>query len=134
MSTVLFICRQNAGRSQMSQSLFAQAAQGRHQALSAGTAPADHVHPEVIRVMNELGMDLSHRTPAALTRALAEQADIVITMGCGDQCPVIPGKRYLDWDLQDPAGQSTTTVRAIRDEINARVRDLVEQLDETVTT
>jgi arsenate reductase (thioredoxin) len=134
MSTVLFVCRQNAGRSQMSQALFEQAADGRHQAFSAGTTPADHLHPEVIQVMNELGMELSGRTPTALTRQLAEQADIVVTMGCGDQCPVIPGKHYVDWELQDPAGQPSGTVRAIRDEINVRVRDLVRQLDETATT
>ncbi len=130
MSTVLFVCRQNAGRSQMSQALFAQAAQGRHRALSAGTSPADHVHPEVIKVMTELGIDLSERAPTALTRELAEQADIVITMGCGDRCPVIPGRQYLDWDLGDPAGQPIATVRAIRDEIGIRVRELVEQLDQ----
>ena len=130
MSTVLFVCRQNAGRSQMSQALFDQAAQGRHQALSAGTTPADRAHPEVVEVMNELGVDLSARVPTALTRELAAQADIVVTMGCGDQCPVIPGKRYLDWDLQDPAGQPIATVRAIRDEIGARVRELIEQLDQ----
>jgi arsenate reductase (thioredoxin) len=130
MSTVLFVCRQNAGRSQMSQALFEQAVQGRHQALSAGTTPADHVHPEVIHVMNELGIDLSERAPTALTRELAEQADIVITMGCGDQCPVIPGRQYLDWDLGDPAGQPIDTVRAIRDEIGIRVRELVEELDQ----
>jgi arsenate reductase len=130
MSTVLFVCRQNAGRSQMSQALFDQAAQGRHQARSAGTAPADQVHPEVVEVMNELGIDLSDRSPTALTRELAEQADIVITMGCGDQCPVIPGKQYLDWDIQDPAGQPISQVRAIRDEIGGRVRELVGQLDQ----
>lgn len=130
MSTVLFVCRQNAGRSQMSQALFEQIAEGRHHALSAGTTPAAHVHPEVVEVMNELGMDLSGRTPTVLTRELAEQADMVITMGCGDQCPVVPGKRYLDWDLKDPAGQPLATVRAIRDEIRGRVRELVQQLDQ----
>jgi protein-tyrosine-phosphatase len=130
MSTVLFVCSQNAGRSQMSQALFDQAAQGRHQALSAGTAPADQVHPEVVEAMNEIGIDLSDRSPTALTRELAEQADIVITMGCGDQCPVIPGKQYLDWDIQDPAGQPISQVRAIRDEIGGRVRELVGQLDQ----
>jgi protein-tyrosine-phosphatase len=134
MSTVLFICRQNAGRSQMSQALFQQAAHGRHQALSAGTTPAEHIHPEVIEVMRELQVDLSGRRPTALTRELTERADLVITMGCGDQCPVIPGKRYLDWDLQDPAGQPTTTVRAIRDQIDNRIRDLVQQLDQAKTT
>ena len=129
MSTVLFVCRQNAGRSQMSQALFTQAAGGRHQAWSAGTTPATHVHPEVITVMNELGIDLSHRTPQPLTRALAEPADLVITMGCGDQCPYIPGKRYLDWELADPAGQPLPAVRAVRDEISRRVQALVRELD-----
>lgn len=129
MSTVLFVCRQNAGRSQISQALFDQAAQGRHQALSAGTTPAAQLHPVVIQVMDELGIDLRGRRPQLLTRHLAEQADLVITMGCGDQCPVVPGKQYLDWDLADPAGQQLETVRAIRDDINARVQDLLAQLD-----
>jgi arsenate reductase len=105
MSTVLFVCRQNAGRSQMSQALFTRAAGGRHHALSAGTRPAQHVHAGVIEVMNELGIDLSDRTPQLLTSELAEPADLVITVGCGDECPYIPGKRYIDWDLTDPAGR-----------------------------
>ncbi len=129
MSTVLFVCRQNAGRSQMSQALFERAAGDRHRALSAGTTPADHVHPEVIQVMNEIGIDLSDRTPTALTRELADQADLVITMGCGDECPFIPGKRYIDWDLADPANQPLDTVRAIRDDIDRRVRALIAELD-----
>jgi len=90
----------------MSQALFTRAANGAHKALSAGTTPADHVHPEVIQVMRELDIDLAHRTPQLLTRELAEQADIVVTMGCGDQCPYIPGKRYSDWELPDPSGQA----------------------------
>lgn len=129
MSTVLFVCRQNAGRSQMSQALFESDAQGKHTALSAGTTPARQVHPEVSQVMQELGLDISGRTPTMLTHDLAEQADLVITMGCGDQCPVIPGRRYLDWDLPDPAGQPVSEVRAIRDEISRRVRALVAELD-----
>ena len=129
MSTVLFVCRQNAGRSQMSQALFARAAGGRHHALSAGTAPAAHVHPEVLEAMSELGIDLADRTPQLLTRELAEDADLVITMGCGDQCPVIPGKRYLDWELADPAGRTSDEVRAIRDEIDQRVITLIDELD-----
>lgn len=128
MSTVLFVCRQNAGRSQMSQALFDQAARGRHQALSAGTTPAEHVHPEVIQVMNELGIDLSNRTPTALRRELAQQADLVITMGCGDECPVIPGKHYVDWDLQDPCGRPLDEVRLIRDDIKQRVNKLLGEL------
>jgi arsenate reductase (thioredoxin) len=129
MTTVLFVCRQNAGRSQMSQALFERAAHGRHQALSAGTTPAAHVHPEVVEAMKELGIDLTDRTPTALTRELAAQADLVITMGCGDQCPVIPGKRYVDWDLEDPHGQPIATVRRIRADIEARTRSLVAELD-----
>jgi arsenate reductase (thioredoxin) len=129
MTTVLFVCRQNAGRSQMSQALFEQAASGRHAALSAGTTPAAAVHPEVVAVMDELGIDLSDRTPALLTRDLAERADLVVTMGCGDACPYIPGKRYLDWDLPDPAGRPIDEVRAVRDDIQGRVRGLVAELD-----
>jgi arsenate reductase len=129
MSTVLFVCRQNAGRSQMSQALFTRAAGGRHHALSAGTTPADRVHPEVLEVMNEIGIDLSDGTPQRLTRKLAEQADLVITMGCGDECPFIPGKRYLDWDLPDPAGRPADDVRAIRNEINDRIEAPITELD-----
>ncbi len=129
MTTVLFVCRQNAGRSQMSQALFTRAAGGRHHALSAGTTPANRVHPEVLDVMNEIGIDLSDRTPQLLTRELAEPAALVITMGCGDECPFIPGKRYLDWELTDPAGRSLAEVRAIRDEIEQRVLTLIEELD-----
>ncbi len=127
MATVLFVCRQNAGRSQMSQALFTHAAGGAHHALSAGTTPADHVHPEVVQVMRELDIDLSDRIPQRLTRELAEQADVVVTMGCGDQCPVIPGKRYLDWALPDPAGKPIDEVRRTRDEIRRRVEDLLTQ-------
>lgn len=129
MSTVLFVCKQNAGRSQMSQALFEQAAQGRHRALSAGTTPADNVHPEVIEVMHELGVNLADRRPQRLTHELAEQADIVITMGCGDECPFIPGKRYIDWELTDPAGRPVDAVRATRDEIARRVGALLDELD-----
>jgi arsenate reductase (thioredoxin) len=129
MSTVLFVCLHNAGRSQMSQALFEQAAAGRHTALSAGTAPGEHVHPEVVEVMRELGIELSDRKPRLLTRELAGQADIVVTMGCGDQCPYMPGKRYLDWDLRDPKGLPLDQVRVIRDEIAQRVDELVPELD-----
>jgi arsenate reductase len=128
VATVLFVCRQNAGRSQMSQALFARAAHGRHRALSAGTTPAQHVHPEVVRVMRELDVDLSGATPRRLTQDLAEQADVVVTMGCGDECPYIPGKRYIDWDLADPAGRTIGEVRAIRDEIETRVHALLAEL------
>jgi arsenate reductase (thioredoxin) len=129
MATVLFVCLHNAGRSQISQALFEQAAQGRHHALSAGTTPADHVHPEVIEVMREIGIDIADHRPQLLTRELAQQADLVITMGCGDQCPYIPGKRYIDWDLPDPKDLPLESVRAIRDEIDQRVRALVHELD-----
>jgi arsenate reductase (thioredoxin) len=130
MAHVLFVCLHNAGRSQMSQALFERAVQGRHSAASAGTTPADRVHPEVVEVMGELGVDLADRTPRALDRAMAERADVVVTMGCGDECPYIPGKRYVDWDLQDPKGLPLDQVRAVRDEIAARVDRLVAELDE----
>ena len=117
MAHVLFVCLHNAGRSQMSRALFEQAAAGRHSADSAGTTPGDRVHPEVLDVMRELDIDLSDRTPQKLTTELVERADIVVTMGCGDQCPYIPGTRYIDWDLPDPKGQPITIVRATRDEI-----------------
>jgi arsenate reductase len=129
MATVLFVCLQNAGRSQMSQALFTRAADGAHQALSAGTTPAAHVHPEVITVMRELDVNLSDRIPQLLTRELADQADIIVTMGCGDQCPYIPGKRYIDWELPDPAGQPLETVSTIRDLIATQVNRLLTQLD-----
>jgi arsenate reductase len=129
MATALFVCLHNAGRSQMSAALFERAAGGRHRALSAGTTPAEHVHPEVVQVMSELGVDLSGRTPTKLTRELAEQADVVVTMGCGDECPYVPGKRYLDWELEDPKGRPVEEVRATRDDIERRVAALVRDLD-----
>jgi arsenate reductase len=129
MARALFVCLHNAGRSQMSEALFRRAAEGRHEARSAGTTPAEHVHPEVVEVMAELGIDLGERTPRKLDRGDAEWADVVVTMGCGDECPYIPGKRYVDWDLTDPKGQSIEAVRATRDEIDRRVRALVEELD-----
>lgn len=128
MATVLFVCRQNAGRSQMSQALFERAAQDRHVALSAGTTPAEHVHPEVVEVMREVGVDLAGRAPRRLTDELAAQADLVVTMGCGDACPYIPGQRYIDWDLADPAGRPLDEVRAIRDDIQRRVSELIAEL------
>ncbi len=129
MSTVLFVCRQNAGRSQMSEALFTRTAAGEHRALSAGTTPGDQVHPEVVQVMRELGIDLADRTARLLTRELAEQSDVVVTMGCGDECPYIAGKRYIDWDLEDPSGQPLETVRAIRDQIANQVATLAAELD-----
>ena len=112
----------------MSKALFERAAAGRHSALSAGTSPADAVHPEVVDAMQEVGVDLSSATPQPLTQELVEWAEVVVTMGCGDACPVYPGKRYLDWELPDPAGQDLETVRAIRDEIDRRVRTLLAEL------
>lgn len=129
MSRALFVCLHNAGRSQMSEALFARAAEGRHEARSAGTTPAERVHPEVVEAMKELGIDLSQRRPHELSREDAEWADVVVTMGCGDECPYIPGKRYVDWDLADPKGQPLEAVRETRDEIDRRVRALVEELD-----
>jgi arsenate reductase len=129
MATVLFVCLHNAGRSQMSQALFERAAGGRHRALSAGTTPAERVHPQVVEAMAELGVDLAGRTPRLLTRELAEQADVVVTMGCGDECPYIHGKRYLDWELEDPKDRPLEEVRATRDEIGRRVEGLVAELD-----
>ena len=134
MAQVLFVCLHNAGRSQMSNALFERVSQGRHEAMSAGTTPGDRVHPEVVEVMREVGIDLSDRTPQALTHALAEWADVVVTMGCGDECPYIPGKRYIDWDLQDPKGLAVDEVRAIRDDIARRVAALASELDESAAS
>ena len=128
MANVLFVCTQNAGRSQMSEAFFTQAAAGRHRARSAGTHPATRVHPEVAAVMREVGIDLDGRRPQALTDDLAVWADVVVTMGCGDACPFIPGKRYVDWDLADPAGKPRSEVRVIRDDIRVRVGDLLRTL------
>jgi arsenate reductase (thioredoxin) len=128
MAHVLFVCLHNAGRSQMAQALFERAAAGRHQAASAGTSPADRVHPEVVEAMRELDIGLSGRTPRLLTNDLARWADVVVTMGCGDACPYVPGKRYVDWDLPDPKGKPVDEVRATRDEIRRRVDDLVREL------
>jgi arsenate reductase len=125
MASVLFVCLHNAGRSQMSQAFLERKAAGRHVALSAGTKPAEHVHPEVVQAMQELGIDLSGRRPALLTRELAAQADIVVTMGCGDECPYIPGKRYIEWDLPDPKGRPLDEVHAIRDDIARRIDSLL---------
>jgi arsenate reductase len=130
MATALFVCLHNAGRSQMSQALFERAAEGRHSALSAGTTPGERVHPEVVGVMRELGIDLAARVPQALTTELAQQADVVVTMGCGDACPYIPGKRYIDWNLPDPKGRPIEEVRATRDEIQRLVSALAIELDE----
>ena len=131
MSTVLFVCLHNAGRSQMSQALFEQAAGGRHRAVSAGSVadPGGRVHPEVVEVMREVGIDLEGRRPRRLTTELAQEADVVVTMGCGDACPYIPGKRYVEWELADPKGRPVDEVRATRDAIRSRVRALLDELD-----
>jgi arsenate reductase len=129
MANALFVCLHNAGRSQMSQALFERAAAGQHAARSAGTTPGDHVHPEVVDAMDELGIDLADRVPHELTEEDARWADVVVTMGCGDKCPYIPGRRYVDWDLPDPKGRPIAAVRATRDEIARRVDELVEELD-----
>jgi arsenate reductase len=129
MANALFVCLHNAGRSQMGEALFARAAAGRHEGRSAGTTPGERVHPEVVEVMQELGIDLSGRRPRLLGREDAEWADVVVTMGCGDECPYIPGRRYVDWDLPDPKGRPLAAVRATRDEIAGRVEALVAELD-----
>lgn len=129
MASVLFVCLHNAGRSQMARALFDRAADARHVAESAGTTPAERVHPEVVEVMKEVGIDVSTRVPQRLAPELAERADVVVTMGCGDQCPYVPGKRYLDWDLPDPQGQPREEVRRTRDEIASRVASLIGELD-----
>jgi arsenate reductase len=130
MANALFVCLHNAGRSQMSAALFERAAAGRHRARSAGTTPGERVHPEVVEAMAELGVDVSDRRPKKLTREDAEWADVVVTMGCGDECPYIPGKRYVDWDLPDPKGRPIAEVRETRDRIAASIDGLVAELDQ----
>jgi arsenate reductase len=125
---VLFICVHNAGRSQMAAALLDRAAAGRVHVRSAGSIPADQINPAVIESMTEVGLDLTAEFPKPLTDDVVRAADVVITMGCGDACPVYPGKRYLDWDLPDPAGQDLETVRAIRDQIDAHVHDLLDDI------
>jgi arsenate reductase len=130
MAHVLFVCLHNAGRSQMSRALFERAAAGRHTAESAGSVaePGGRVHPEVITVMEELGLDLSDLRPQPLTDELAARADVLVTMGCGDTCPYFPGKRYIDWDLPDPKGRPVDEVRKTRDEIAQLVEELAVEL------
>ncbi|HTK68047.1 MAG TPA: arsenate reductase ArsC [Pseudonocardia sp.] len=125
---VLFVCVHNAGRSQMAAALLHHYAAGRVRVTSAGSAPAEQINPAVREVMDEIGIDLSREFPKKLTTDAVEAADVVITMGCGDACPVFPGKRYLDWQLEDPAGQGPDAVRPIRDDIDARVRTLLAEL------
>ena len=125
---VLFVCVHNAGRSQMAAGLLDRHASGRVHVRSAGSTPANEINPAVVAAMNELGIDLSKEYPKPLTTEVVKAADVVITMGCGDACPIYPGKRYIDWDLPDPAGKSVEEVRGIRDEIDRRVRELVGEL------
>jgi arsenate reductase len=125
---VLFVCVHNAGRSQMAAGLVSLRSNGRIHVRSAGSAPADEINPAVVEAMNELGVDLSHEFPKPLTDEVVRAADVVITMGCGDACPIYPGKKYEDWELDDPAGQNLETTRRIRDEIDARVQKLIAEL------
>ena len=128
MSRVLFVCVQNAGRSQMAHALFERAVGARHEARSAGTNPAARVHPEVVDAMEELDIDVSTRTPHGLDEDDVRWTDVVVTMGCGDACPVLPGKRYIEWTLEDPAGRPPDEVRRIRDDIERQVDALVREL------
>jgi arsenate reductase len=132
--SVLFVCVHNAGRSQMAAALLARHARGAVEVRSAGSEPADAVNPAVREVMAELGIDLSAEQPKKLTVDAVEASDVVITMGCGDACPVFPGKRYLDWELTDPAGKTVDEIRPIRDEIDARVQALLDELGVTRST
>ena len=126
---VLFVCTHNAGRSQMAAALLARQAAGRVKVTSAGSQPASELNPAVVQAMAEIGLNISAESPKPLTAGKVQAADVVITMGCGDACPVYPGKRYLDWDLPDPAGLTVEQVRPIRDEIGARVHALLAELD-----
>ena len=126
---VLFVCVHNAGRSQMAAALLAHHAAGRVAVRSAGSTPASEVNPAVVAVMAELGIDVSQEFPKKLTTDAVEASDVVITMGCGDACPVFPGKRYLDWQLDDPAGKGAEQIRPIRDDIDRRVQRLLAELD-----
>jgi len=125
---VLFVCKHNAGRSQMAAGLVKLRSQGRIHVRSAGSTPGEEINPAVIEAMAELGVDMSEEFPKPITDEAVEAADVVITMGCGDACPVFPGKRYEDWELEDPEGKNLATVRRIRDEIDERVRTLIGEL------
>jgi arsenate reductase len=125
---VLFVCVHNAGRSQMAAGLLAKRVGDRIVVRSAGSAPADEINPAVVEVMREVGVDLAREFPKPLTTEAVEGSDVVVTMGCGDACPIFPGKRYLDWDLPDPSGLPIDEVRAIRDEIDRRISVLTDEL------
>ncbi|MEU7384254.1 arsenate reductase ArsC [Streptomyces sp. NPDC042207] len=129
--SVLFVCVHNAGRSQMAAAFLTHLAGDRVQVRSAGSAPADTVNPAVVEAMSEAGIDISAEVPKVLTVEAVQASDVVITMGCGDTCPVFPGKRYLDWELTDPAGQGVDAVRPIRDEIEKRIRGLLDEIAPT---
>lgn len=126
--SVLFVCVHNAGRSQMAAGFLRELSDGRIEVRSAGSAPADSINPSVVAAMNELGIDISAEQPKILTTESVQVSDVVITMGCGDVCPIFPGKRYEDWKLEDPAGQGVDAVRPIRDEIKARIETLISEL------
>lgn len=126
--SVLFVCVHNAGRSQMAAAWLAHLAGDRVEVRSAGSAPADAVNPAVVEAMREAGIDIAAETPKVLTPEAVQASDVCVTMGCGDACPVFPGKRYLDWKLDDPAGQGVAAVRPIRDEIKRLVEDLIADL------
>jgi arsenate reductase (thioredoxin) len=125
---VLFVCTHNAGRSQMAAALLNREAAGRVHVTSAGSQPADQINPAVVQAMAEIGIDISREIPQHLTGTQVQAADVVVTMGCGDTCPFFPGKRYVDWDLQDPAGLPVEEVRLIVDDIDHRVQDLLSEL------
>jgi protein-tyrosine-phosphatase len=125
---VLFVCVHNAGRSQMAAAMLERQAEGRVQVISAGSEPADGLNPAVVRAMEEVGIDISAERPKKLEDGMVRESDVVITMGCGDACPIYPGKRYEDWDLEDPAGKDLEGVRGIRDEISDRVAALANSL------
>jgi arsenate reductase (thioredoxin) len=127
---VLFVCVHNAGRSQMAAGLLERMAEGSVRVISAGSEPADELNPAVVEAMNEVGIDISAERPKKLEDGMVRESDVVITMGCGDACPIYPGKRYEDWDLEDPSGKDLETVRRIRDEIRTRVKSLIESLVE----
>jgi len=126
--TVLFVCVHNAGRSQMAAGYLQHLAGDRIEVLSAGSAPADHVNPAAVAAMAEDGVDITAGEPKLLTTEAVQESDVVITMGCGDACPIFPGKRYEDWQLDDPAGQGVDAVRPIRDEIKARIEALIAEI------
>lgn len=131
--SVLFVCVHNAGRSQMAAGFLQHLSEGRVEVLSAGSAPADQVNPAAVEAMAEEGIDIAAAQPKVLTDGAVRASDVVITMGCGDTCPIYPGKRYEDWELDDPAGQGIDSVRPIRDQIKQRVTELIRSLDVQVT-